>query len=201
MRLPAEQRRVQLLDVAREVFAERGFHATSMDDLATSAGVTKPVLYQHFRSKRALYVELLEQVGAQLLDELGRATSAAPSGREQVERGFAAYFRWVAINPSAFRLLFGTSLRSDAEFATIVEGVLSAAIEAVTPLIDIDGPPEQRAILANAIVGLAESTSRRALADGGEVENAEQLARWLAELTWFGLRGVRSDQPAFGPLH
>jgi hypothetical protein len=71
----------------------------------------------------------------------------------------------------------------------------------VTPLIDIDGPPEQRAILANAIVGLAESTSRRALADGGEVENAEQLARWLAELTWFGLRGVRSDQPAFGPLH
>jgi AcrR family transcriptional regulator len=201
MRLPAEQRRVQLLDVAREVFAERGFHATSMDDLATSAGVTKPVLYQHFRSKRALYVELLEQVGAQLLDELGRATSAAPSGREQVERGFAAYFRWVAINPSAFRLLFGTSLRRDAEFATIVEGVLSAAIEAVTPLIDIDGPPEQRAILANAIVGLAESTSRRALADGGEVENAEQLARWLAELTWFGLRGVRSDQPAFGPLH
>ena len=200
MRLPAEQRRVQLLDVAREMFAERGFHATSMDDLATAAGVTKPVLYQHFRSKRALYVELLEQVGRQLLNELGRATSSASSGREQVERGLAAYFRWVAVNPSAFRLMFGTSLRSDAEFATIVEQVLSAAVEAVTPLIDIDGPPEQRAVLANAIVGLAESTSRRALADGGAVEDAEQLARWLAELTWFGLRGVRSDQPATQPM-
>ena len=194
MRLPAEQRRVQLLEVALEMFADRGFHATAMDDVASAAGVTKPVLYQHFRSKRALYVELLHTVGAQLLDELGRATSSATSGREQVERGFAAYFRWVAINPSAFRLLFGSTMRTDAEFATIVEEVIAAAVEAVTPLIDIAGPPEQRAILANAIVGLAESTSRRALADTGAVEDAEQLARWLAELAWFGLRGVGVTQ-------
>ena len=67
MRLPAEQRRTQLLEVAIEIFAERGFHATSMDDIAEAAGVTKPVLYQHFRSKRDLYREVLTM-------EIGRAS-------------------------------------------------------------------------------------------------------------------------------
>jgi AcrR family transcriptional regulator len=191
MRLPAEQRRIQLLEVARDMFAERGFHATSMDDLAAAAGVTKPVLYQHFKSKRALYIELLELVGAQLLGELNRATGSVKSGRERVEQGFAAYFRWVASHPPGFRLLFGALIRNDSEFAIVVEQTLAAAVEAVVPLIDIDVPAEQRAILANAIVGLAEATSRRALSDGGEVDNAEQLAAWLAELAWFGLRGVR----------
>ncbi len=191
MRLPAEQRRVQLLEVARDMFADRGFHKTPMDELALAAGVTKPVLYQHFPSKRALYVELLELVGAQLLDELGRATAEASSGRERVERGFAAYFRWVAANPSAFRLMFGTSMRNDAEFAAIVEQSLAAAARAVEPLIDIAISGEQRQVLANAIVGLAESTSRRALRDGGMLDDPDQLAAWLAELLWFGLRGVR----------
>lgn len=191
MRLPAEQRRIQLLEVARDMFAERGFHATSMEDLAAAAGVTKPVLYQHFKSKRALYIELLELVGAQLLGELNRATGSVTSGRERVEQGFAAYFRWVASHPPAFRLLFGESIRNDSEFALVVEQTLAAAVKAVVPLIDIDVPADQRAVLANAIVGLAEATSRRALSDGGEVDDAEQLAAWLAELAWFGLRGVR----------
>jgi AcrR family transcriptional regulator len=195
MRLPAEQRRIQLLEVAGDMFADRGFHATSMDDLAGAAGVTKPVLYQHFTSKRALYIELLELMGAQLLGELGRATGSTSSGRERVERGFTAYFRWVAANPSAFRLLFGASMRNDAEFAAVVEQILAAAVDAVTPLIALEVPAEQRAVLANAIVGLAEATSRRALADGGEVDDAEQLAAWLAELAWFGLRGVRAGEP------
>ena len=77
MRLPAEQRRSQLLEVAIEIFAERGFHATSMEDIAEAAGVTKPVLYQHFPSKHALYVELLEDTGRLLLATLADATEQA----------------------------------------------------------------------------------------------------------------------------
>ena len=99
MRLPAEQRRTQLLEVAIEVFAERGFHATSMDDIAEAAGVTKPVLYQHFPSKRALYRELLDDVDRQLTERLVVATAGATSGRERVQEGFAAYFRFVADAP------------------------------------------------------------------------------------------------------
>ena len=98
MRMPADQRRQQLFDVARERFSQQGFHATSMDEIAEAAGVTKPVLYQHFPSKRALYVELLEDTGRQLLTALAEATGRAGSGRERVELGFRAYFNFAVNN-------------------------------------------------------------------------------------------------------
>src|SRR5688572_16232528 len=120
MRMPADQRRQQLFEVARDRFARQGFHATSMDEIAEAAGVTKPVLYQHFPSKRALYVELLEETGRQLLTALAEATGRAGSGRERVELGFRAYFEWAVGNRAAFMLLLGTSMRSDQEFAKIV---------------------------------------------------------------------------------
>ena len=190
VRLPAEQRRRQLLDVACVMFAERGFHTTSMDDVATGAGVTKPVLYQHFPSKRALYVELLDDVGRRLLAELGTATSQASTGRERVEAGFTAYFRFVTDNPPAFRLLFGASARNDPEFARVVERVLDDATTAISTLIAIDAGAEHRRVLAHALIGIAEATSRDALTGAGL--DGATLAEWVSELVWFGLRGVRS---------
>ncbi len=193
MRLPADVRRQQLVDVARDVFAARGFHATSMDDVAVAAGVTKPVLYQHFSSKRALYIELLEKVGAELLGAITAATERASTGREQVDNAFVAYFRFVTENRSAFRLLFGASVRNDVEFAQVAEGVIEQIATAIAPLIDIDASPEHRRVLAHALVGVAESTSRRALADPDAEAEPERLAHWLAEMVWFGLRGVRAE--------
>ena len=194
-RLPAEQRRRQLLDVACQVFAERGFHATSMDDVATRAGVTKPVLYQHFPSKRALFVELLDDVGHQLLGELAIATGAAHSGRERVHEGFTAYFRFVTGNQAAFRLLFGASARNDPEFTEVVDRVLDETAEAITNLIAIEGTTEHRRVLAHALIGVAEATSRDALTDDGAGLAPELLAHWVSELVWFGLRGVRAEEP------
>jgi AcrR family transcriptional regulator len=194
MRLPAEQRRRQLLDVGLDIFAERGFHSTSMDEVALAAGVTKPVLYQHFPSKRALYVELLEDVGNQLLTQLTSATDQASTGRQRVEEGFGAYFRFVGENRSAFRLLFGASVRNDPEFAEVADRFIDRATAAVSTLIQIPVPEEHRLMLANALVGIAEATSRRSLARGDGVEgvDSERLAAWIAEFAWFGLRGVRA---------
>src|ERR1700756_201894 len=112
-RLPAVQRRRQLLDVSLDVFARQGFHGTSMAEVAEAAGVTKPVLYQHFRSKRELYLELLEDVGGRLRDEIDKATTGATSPREQVTADFRAYFRFVVEQEPAFRLLFGGGTRRD----------------------------------------------------------------------------------------
>ena len=196
MRLPADQRRLQLLDVARNRFAEQGFHATSMDEIAEAAGVTKPVLYQHFPSKRALYVELLDDTGRELLGHLADATSRAGSGRERVELSFRAYFNFVASNPDAFRLLLGTSLRADAEFASVVEEILESIAEMVSLLIDIPTSDEQRRMLATALVGMAETVGRRAIRDPKTQIDPDELARWISELAWFGLRGVRADQSA-----
>ena len=194
MRMPADQRRQQLFEVARERFAQQGFHATSMDEIAEAAGVTKPVLYQHFPSKRALYVELLEETGRQLLSTLADATALAGSLRERVELGFRAYFRFAVGNRSAFMFLLGTSLRSDPEFARIVEEILDAAAETIATLIEIPAPDEQRQMLANAIVGMAEAVGLRVLRDPGTVVDSDQLAQWISELAWFGLRGVRTDE-------
>jgi AcrR family transcriptional regulator len=196
MRLPAEQRRRQLLDVSCGVFAASGFHATAMDDIARAAGVTKPVLYQHFPSKRALMTELLEDVGRQLLDGLGASTGAVETGRERVESGFEAYYRFVTGNRAAFRLLFGASVRNDAEFAQIVDRVLHQAADLISELIEIETTAEHRRVLAHALVGVAEATSRHALSDADASRDATQLARWVSELVWFGLRGVRADEPA-----
>ncbi len=190
--MPADQRRQQLFDVARERFARQGFHATSMDEIAEGAGVTKPVLYQHFPSKRALYIDLLEETGRQLLSTLAEATNQAGSLRERVEIGFRAYFRFATSDPTAFLFLMGTSLRSDPEFARIVEEILDAAAETIATLIEIPAPEEQRQMLANAIVGMAESVGLKALRDPTAKVDGDRLAAWIAELAWFGLRGVRT---------
>jgi AcrR family transcriptional regulator len=194
MRLPAQQRRTQLLSVAIEVFAERGFHATSMDEVAEAAGVTKPVLYQHFPSKRALYRELLDDVDAQLVARIVDATSGATTGRGRTQEGFAAYFRFVAENRAAFRLLFGASVRNDSEFAAVAEGAIDRIADLIADLIEIQAPPDHRRVLAHAIVGMAEATSRRLANDDAE-DDPDRLASWLAEMAWFGLRGVRAEEP------
>src|SRR5271154_3240392 len=91
-RLTGEQRRHQLFAVALELFAQRGYRATTMDDIAEAAGVTKPLLYQHFSSKRALYLELVDSIAQEVLGAIPRAVMRAEGPRQQVELGFAAYF-------------------------------------------------------------------------------------------------------------
>src|SRR5436309_6694586 len=190
-RLPAVQRRRQLFDVSLEVFASRGFHGASMAEIAEAAGVTKPVLYQHFRSKRELYRELLDDVGQRLLAEVQKATAAAGGPRQQVASGFEAYFRFVADNESAFRLLFGGDGReADREFADAIRRVEDAMADAVAALIEADIDDEHRRLLAYGIVGLAEATSRYWVL-AGRPEDPGTLSRRVADMAWAGLRGVR----------
>ncbi|CAA9211593.1 MAG: Transcriptional regulator, AcrR family [uncultured Acidimicrobiales bacterium] len=190
VRLPAAARRRQLLDTAVAMFAASGFHDTSMNDVAEAAGVTKPVLYQHFASKRDLFLELLQDVGDQLLGALLAATDAAAGPRQQVEVGFAAYFRYVDQNRSAFTVLFGSGARPDAEFAEAARRVEAAIAESVGALIDADIDDVHRRTIAYGVVGLAESTSRRWLAQDLDLD-PDLLARQVSDLAWAGLRGVR----------
>jgi AcrR family transcriptional regulator len=189
-RLPAAARREQLLAVALGVFANQGFHMTSMNDIADAAGVTKPVLYQHFGSKRELYLALLEEVGERLLRLITLATAAAPTAHEQVTRGFGAYFRWVAEDHDEFLLLFASGARRDEEFAEAVRKVEQQLADAVAPLIQANIDPEHQRILAHGLVSLAEGTSRRLVTEGMTFD-PERVGQQVAELAWAGLRGVR----------
>lgn len=192
MRLPAAERRRQLLEVATRVFAERGYHETSMNDIAEAAGVTKPVLYQHFDSKRLLYRDLLNEIGRRLQDEIGKSVAAATGPRDQIERGFATYFSFVARNGDAFQLLFNSGTQADPDFWAIAQETEIAIADAVADLIRISGiTPERRRLLAHGVVGLAESTCRHWQATSPD-DDPVVLARQVSELAWAGLRGIRT---------
>ncbi len=160
-----------------------------MNDVADAAGVTKPVLYQHFDSKRKLFVELLEDVGSRLGHLIAEATASVDAPREKVERGFAAYFRWIDGNRAAFSLLFGGGARLDPEFADAIHHVESFLAEAIATLIEADLDDEHRRTIAHGIVGLAEGTARHWIDDGLDLD-PDILGRQVADLAYAGLRGV-----------
>jgi len=191
-RLPAAERRRQLLDSAETVFATDGFHGASMNDVAAHAGVTKPVLYQHFDNKHDLYRELLADVGDRMRTAVVKAAVSVAGPRAQVEAGFTAYFSWVADNTAGFAVLFSGETRRDPAFAAEVDRVEADIAQTIASLIIIDGlPPDRRQLLAYGIVGIAETTARHWLAGGGDL-SADDLAGQVAALAWAGLRGLRS---------
>ena len=205
-RLTADARRRQLFDVALSLFAEHGYSATTMDDIAEAAGVTKPLVYQHFESKRALYLELLDVFSHSMIDRIVQATAAAEGPRQQVEMGFAGYFELMVDNEHAFRLLYGRDAPDDVELGAALRRVEETIAQAIDPLIDADLDPEHRLLLAHAVVGMAEGASRhwldanrarRTSGTGGTAEDetdraaeASRLAAQLADFAWAGLRQV-----------
>lgn len=190
MRLPAAERREQLLRTAVPVFADKGFHATSMNDVAEAAGVTKPVLYQHFSSKRELFVELLAEIGLELRTTIAKATADAEGPRQQIENGFRAYFEYVADNTDSFRVLFGSGARRDPEFASFAREVETSIAAAIAELILVEGEPfEQRLLLAHSMVGMTEAASRYWISHDRQPDTAT-LATQLSQLAWAGMRGI-----------
>ena len=190
LRMPAAERREQLLSVALDVFAGEGYHQTSMNQIAEAAGITKPVLYQHFASKRELYLALIEEAGGRLLHIITAPSITETNGRRRVELGFLAYFRWVYDDHDSFQLLFGGGSRRDAEFSEAAGKFQSRVADAIEPLITADIDTEHRRTLAHAIVGLAEGVSRRLIRLGNDFD-PELIARQVSELAWAGLRAAQ----------
>ena len=189
MRLPAPARREQILDVSVQVFARNGFHSTSMNDVADAAGVTKPVLYQHFDSKQDLYLALLEEAGNRLRNSVTKAVASATNGKEQTEFGFKAYFRWVAHDHDAFLLLFGSRANRDEESVATIRRITAETAHAIAPLIAADIDSDHQRTLAHGLVGLAEGASRH-LVERGEAFDPEVLGQQVADMAWAGLRAV-----------
>lgn len=187
LRLRAADRRAQLLRVARRLFARDGYRGASMEAIAEAAGVTKPVLYQHFSSKRALYSALVASELGRLTEELEAAFSQAGGNDERLRRGFGAYLDFVDRHEDAFRLLFTEALGLDADFQDQVTQFRRWVAGRVATIIAAEaGLAEARSrALAAAIVGMAEGATswwldeRRPLAAG-------ELADELAGLAWKG---------------
>jgi AcrR family transcriptional regulator len=191
VRLPGPERRRQLLATARKAFAEGGFHETSMNDIARAAGVTKPVVYQRFASKRDLYKEVLEDIGERLQAEVIESAARAVSPREQVEAGFAAYIDFVRADPDGFRLLFSGASRENDEWAEIAKSVERSVAESIANLIAVEGmSTSHRLALAHGVVGIAEGMVRFWQSEDSHGLEPDDLLRDLTTLAWVGLRGL-----------
>src|SRR5579859_5294299 len=113
-RLPRSARRNQLLGAAEEVFVAQGYHAAAMDDIAERAGVSKPVLYQHFPSKLELYLALLDRHCDKLVSAVRGALASTSDNKLRVGATMAAYFDYVEHESGAFRLVFESDLTNEA---------------------------------------------------------------------------------------
>jgi AcrR family transcriptional regulator len=202
-RLTGEQRREQLVEVAAALFAERGFRSTTMDDVAEAAGVTKPLLYQHFSSKKALYLELVDEIAQKILDAIAEATARAESGRQKVEYSLNAYFTLVVEDRASFQLLYDQDHGDDEDLGRALDRVQDALVAAVDPLIDAGLDDDHRRFLAAGMIGMAEGATLSWIdAQDGSLSletpterqtEAERLARRLSSLMWAGLRSVQAD--------
>ena len=138
IRLPRSARRKQLLEAAQEVFVAQGYHAAAMDDIAERAGVSKPVLYQHFPGKLDLYLALLDTHCDAIIEKMRTAMSSSADNKMRVAGAISAYFDFVDHESEAFRLVFESDLRNDiaGRHVVVCEGVVDSG-RSLTFLIDL----------------------------------------------------------------
>jgi AcrR family transcriptional regulator len=187
-RLPRSARRKQLLAAAQQIFVAHGYHAAAMDDIAERAGVSKPVLYQHFPGKLELYLALLDTHCDAIIAQVRGAMLSTPDNRERVRGAVHAYFEFVDHESEAFRLVFESDLRNDPQVRERVERVEQGCIEAVTETIisDTGLSTAHAELLASALVGAAGQSAQYWLASGRQTpkDEAEALA---TALIWRGI--------------
>ena len=206
-KVPRAVRERQMLDVAGRVFAARGFHAASIDEIADGAGISKPMIYNYFGSKEGLYFAYIELAGKRLLDRMAAAaTSVDESGDIDPERRLrasaGAFFSHVDENREEWSVLFSELAARGAPFSREVAAVRRAITSRTAALFDI--VLERAGIdpahvggtepLAYAFVGAGESLANWWL-DHPE-EPVQAMAQRLLDVAWIGLKALLRESDA-----
>lgn len=162
-----------------------------MEQIAQRAGVTKPVLYQHFVSKKELYLALLEADMALLLAQVTAAIESAETNPERITRGLRAYFDYIEANVDSFRLLFRETMGADPEFRECIDRFHDAAAARIGAIIgeETGKDPALSELLARGVIGMSEAAASMWIDRKQMIERGELVAD-LAELAWRGLGGL-----------
>jgi AcrR family transcriptional regulator len=207
-RLSGEQRRAAILDAALAVFADRGYHASSIDDIAREGGVSKALIYEHFDSKQKLYEELLKQHAGELFERLAAAMDkAGDTGAARLATGLDAFYRFVEEHRVAWRMLFREA--NDPEMVAVLERIVAQVTGVVAALIAQDPGSRSSAVgeevreqgiemIAQMLVGSVQSLSNW-WADHQEVPR-ERILEMTMDYAWLGMerlsQGDRWTPPA-----
>jgi AcrR family transcriptional regulator len=191
-RMRAPERREQLLQVARKVFAQRGYHTVTMDDVASEAGITKPILYDHFPSKRDLYRGLLEVDLATLRKRIEAALESSPGNRERIRASFQAYFDFMDDEGEGFRLLMKEAVGAEEEFRELVgrfrEDVLGAVTEVMIRESQGRLSRQEAEDVALGLIGMAETVAQHE--PGRSKRERRKTVETLVRLAWRGITGL-----------
>ncbi|WP_183094633.1 TetR/AcrR family transcriptional regulator [Nocardioides stalactiti] len=137
-RLRGAERRTRIEAAAVDVFARRGYDATSIGEVALAAGVTRTVLYDHFHDKRDLFLHVLETQHELMLSEIAGGITSEGEPRDRVRATLAAYLRFTRDHPSARRLLLDPVPSGDIDLDEVVRGYLEARSDAISGLLATD---------------------------------------------------------------
>ena len=188
----APERREQLLQVARGVFAKRGYHTVTMDDVARQAGVTKPILYDHFPSKRDLYRGLLEADLATLRSKIEAALESSPGNRERIRGSFQAYFDFMDEEGAGFRLLMKEAVGAEEEFRELVGRFREAVLDSVTEVIVRESrgrlSRKEAGDVALGLIGMAETVAQHE--PSRTKRERRKTVDTLVRLAWRGITGL-----------
>ncbi len=210
-RMPRAVREQQMLDAAVTTFAQRGYGAASMDEIAELAGVSKPLVYLYLHSKEELFSSCIRREGAALLAAVRSAVEPrdAPADR-QLWSGLRGFFAHTAERPDGWAVLHNQARTHGEPFAGEVAAMRQEIVTLVTQLIteavEAQGFPRDLADrdlagLAHALVGAAESLAGWANGDpDGEGPSAKETAALLMNFAWAGLQNLMDGRP-WSPAH
>jgi AcrR family transcriptional regulator len=195
-RLTGEERRIAILDSALTVFSRRGYHASSIDDIAREAGVSKALIYEHFVSKQDLYAELLEQHAGELFSALAEAISeAGRSASARLAVGFDAFYGFVEEHRVAWRMLFREA--TDPEAVAVLDRITAEVTAFVAGVIREDPGSRRSAddearrehgvqVMAQLLVGAVQSLANW-WAEHQELPR-ELIVEMTMDFAWLGLQ-------------
>lgn len=198
VRMTGAERREQLLDIGRTLFAEKGFEGTSVEEIAAKAGVSKPVVYEHFGGKEGLYAVVVDREMRQLLDMVtGALTAGHP--RELLEQAAFALLDYIERYTDGFRILVRDSpvAQSTGTFASLISDIATQVEDILGLEFKARGfDPKLAPLYAQALVGSVALTGQWWL-DVRKPKKAE-VAAHLVNLAWHGLDGLEQKPRLIG---
>jgi AcrR family transcriptional regulator len=196
VRMTGRERREQLLSVGRAVFAERGFEAASIEEVAERANVSKPVVYEHFAGKEALYAVVVEGEVSVLLARIVTALREAPDPRSAVENATDAFLTYIEQHGEGFRILVRDAPIGSASgtLPTLLGDVAASAESLLAEHFEQRGyDPSLAPLYARALVGMVALVGEWWM-QTGKPSRAE-VAAHVVNLSWHGLRNLQKDPP------
>ncbi|TXS55546.1 TetR/AcrR family transcriptional regulator [Streptomyces sp. t39] len=198
VRMTGAERREQLLDIGRTLFAEKGFEGTSVEEIAAKAGVSKPVVYEHFGGKEGLYAVVVDREMRQLLDMVtGALTAGHP--RELLEQAAFALLDYIETYTDGFRILVRDSpvAQSTGTFASLISDIATQVEDILGLEFKNRGfDPKLAPLYAQALVGMVALTGQWWV-DARRPKKAE-VAAHLVNLAWHGLDGLEQKPRLIG---